>query len=71
MESVTHKFQEKLVVADDGVASGGDKYGLAECGDMDRQLTAVASTKFYDVPVGLLDEIFQCVYLLNLLGYRR
>ena len=61
----------KLVVTDDGVFPGGDKRGLTECGDMDRQLAQVASTKFGDVPVGLLDEIFQCVYFSDLLGYRR
>ena len=71
MENITLKFQEQLVVAEGGVASGGDQHGLAECRDMDRQLTAVASTKFNDVPVGLLDEIFQCVYFSDLLGYRR
>ena len=71
IKNVTQKSQVKMVEAEDVVSSGGDKRGLAECGDMDQQLTAVASTKFNDVPVGLLDEIFQCVYFSDLLGYRR
>ena len=54
-----------------GKSLGNTKRGLAECGDMDRQLAQVASTKFGDVHVGLLDEIFQCMFFMNLLRYRR
>ena len=71
MENVTQKFQVNPLVVDDGLAPGGDKHGLAECRDMDRQLAAVAATTFDDVPDGLLNEIFQCVYFSDLLGYRR
>ena len=55
----------------DGKESGGSQHGLAECGDMDRQLAQVACTKFGDIHSGLLDEIFQCVYFSELLGIRR
>ena len=62
---------KKIKLAEDGVDSGGSQYGLVECGDMDRQLAEVASAKFRDIHIGLLDEIFQCVYFSNLLGIRR
>ena len=57
--------------AHEGKYSGCTKLGLAECGDMDRQLAQVASAKCGDIPVGLLDEIFQCIYFLDMLGVRR
>ena len=60
-----------MKLAEDGEGSGGDPHGLAECRDMDRQLAQVASTKFGDIHVGLLDEIFHNVNFLNLLGNRR
>ena len=61
----------KIELAKDGVVSCGRKRGLAECVDMDEQLARVASAKFADVHVGLLDEIFQSGYFCGLLGIRR
>ena len=75
MENVTHLFEEGRVVSKDGIdlesAGGSNKLGLAECGDMDRQIAQVALINFGDVHSGLLDEIFQCMYFTELLGIRR
>ena len=68
----SHRGFKKIKLAEDGMDSAGSKKrGLAECGDMDRQLAQVASAKCGDIPVGLLDEIFQCIYSSDLLGVRR
>ena len=65
------RASKKIKLAEDGEDPSGCKRGLADCRDMDRQLAQVASTKFGDVHIGLLDEIFQRVYFSDLLGIRR
>ena len=71
MENTTKRSKRDRDVVDEGKDSGGTKLGLAECGDMDRQLAQVASAKCGDIPFGLLDDIFQCIYSSDLLGVRR
>ena len=65
------RVSKKIKLADDGVDLDGSQLGLADCNDMDRQLAQVASATFGNVHVGLLDDIFQCVYFQDLLGIRR
>ena len=62
---------KKMRLAEGGEHSHSSKRGLAECCDMDRDLAQVASTKFGDVYIRLLDEIFQNIYFSDLLGVRR
>ena len=73
METSPRTFK-KIRLADEGedtYASNKLGVGLAECGDMDRQLSQVASATLDDIPIGLLDEIFQNIYFSDLLGVRR
>ena len=66
MENITKWSEGKREAAHEGKNSGRTKLDLAERGVMDRQLAAVASTKFDDVHVGLLDEIFHFSDLLRI-----
>ena len=66
-----HRVPKKIKLAEGGDDSSGNKRGLAECRDMDGQLDEVASATFGDIPIGLLDEIFQNIYFSDLLGVRR
>ena len=71
MENFFQRFREVVTVVEDGMDSDLErKNGLAECGDMDRQLAQVALAKFGDIPIGLLEEIFQNMCFSNLLGVR-
>ena len=70
MEESPRSFK-KIKLAEEEMGSGGQKFGLAECSEIDRQLAQVASADFGDIYVGLLDEIFQCVYFSDLLSNRR
>ena len=69
MKNITKWSEEDA--AHEGKNSGVTKLGLAECCVMDQQLAQVAAAMIGEVPVGLLDEIFQCMYFLDRLGVRR
>ena len=71
MEEISERFETDLIVAGCGVDSDGTENGLADCGDMDRQLAQMASAKSSDIYIGLLVEIFQNVSFSGLLGIRR
>ena len=71
MENIAQRYEGDRGAADEGKESGGTKRELAECCEMDRQLAEVASTKFGDIHIGLLDEIFQNACFSDLLGVRR
>lgn len=61
MDTILNKADDKMT----------QPSGLAECVDMDRDLSRVASTKLNDLPKHFLQETLHCIDLPKLLRLRR